>query len=170
MLVNDKRGSIKLLADALIKLHENTTLCNKCGVITEKNNNPCKICTNTRRNNGLICIVETSEELFKIESSKLYDGKYHVLMGKLSPITGIGLNDLRINELLKILNEEEINEIIFSLDNDVESIATMNYLKELLESYEIKLTCINNNLFNGDGLEYIDSDLLGEALVKRLLI
>ena len=168
MLANDKKGTVKLLSDTLKKLDENIIFCEICGIITDKNNNPCLICSDPSRMNGVICVVETSEEVYKIESSKSFNGRYHVLTGKISPLSGYGVNDLRINELIKRINSENINEIIFALDEDIESMATINYLAEQLADYKIKLTRINSNLFNEYSIEYVNTDLLGEALIKRI--
>ena len=140
MLVQDKYDTSEILIKALQKSHEN------------------------------ICVVESSEELFKIESSKSYDGVYHVLNGKISPISGVGINDIRIKELFERISSENSKEIIFCLDDDVESAATMNYLKEKIKFLNKNVSCIDLSLLDSTPIENVDAKTLGIAISQRIRI
>ena len=170
MLVQDKYDTLETLIKALQKSHENITICNICGSITTVDCNPCEICINPKRDKNKICVVESSEELFKIESSKAYDGVYHLLNGKISPISGIGINDIRIKELYDRISLENSKEVIFCLGDDVESAATMNYLKEKIKFLNKNVSCINLSLLDSTPIEYVDAKILGIAISQRIRI
>ena len=170
MLVQDKSDTSEILIRALQKSHENITVCKICGSITTVDCNPCEICINPRRDKNKICVVESSEELFKIESSKTYDGVYHVLNGKISPISGVGINDLRIKELFDRVSSEDSKEVIFCLGDDVESAATMNYLKEKIKFLNKNVSCIDLSLLDSTPIEYVDAKTLGIAISQRIRI
>jgi recombination protein RecR len=170
MLVQDKYDTSEILIKALQKSHENITVCKICGSITTVDCNPCEICINPKRDKNKICVVESSEELFKIESSKAYDGVYHVLNGKISPISGVGINDIRIKELFERISSENSKEIIFCLDDDVESAATMNYLKEKIKFLNKNVSCIDLSLLDSTPIEYVDAKTLGIAISQRIRI
>tara|TARA_B100000925_G_scaffold291711_1_gene280920 strand:- start:1480 stop:2076 length:597 start_codon:yes stop_codon:yes gene_type:complete len=167
MLVQDKFGTAKVLARALQKLNEDIEFCSICGVITNIDNNPCSICNNKKRDFTKLCIVESSEELFKIEASKLYDGIYHVLNGKISPISGISINDIRIKELFDRIYSSDIKEVIFCLGDDVESAATVSYLKEKIKPLGKLISCIDLSVLNGAPIEYLEAKTLGKAIAQR---
>jgi len=167
MLVNDKYDTLEILIKALQKTYENITFCKICASITTVDCNPCEICINPKRDKNKICVVESSEELFKIESSKVFDGVYHVLNGKISPISGINVNDLRIKELFERIFVKESKEIIFCFGDDVESAATMSYLKEKIKLKDKYVSCIDLTLLNSTPLEYLDAKTLGKAIIQR---
>ncbi len=170
MLVQDKSDTSEILIRALQKSHENITVCKICGSITTVDCNPCEICINPKRDKNKICVVESSEELFKIESSKAYDGVYHVLNGKISPISGVGINDIRIKELYDRISLENSKEVIFCLGDDVESAATMNYLKEKIKFLNKNISCIDLSLLDSTPIEYVDAKTLGVAISQRIRI
>lgn len=170
MLVQDKYDTLETLIKALQKSHENITICKICGSITTVDCNPCEICINPKRDKNKICVVESSEELFKIESSKAYDGVYHLLNGKISPISGVGINDIRIKELYDRISLENSKEVIFCLGDDVESAATMNYLKEKIKFLNKNVSCINLSLLDSTPIEYVDAKTLGIAISQRIRI
>ena len=170
MLVQDKYDTLETLIKALQKSHENITICNICGSITTVDCNPCEICINPKRDKNKICVVESSEELFKIESSKAYDGVYHLLNGKISPISGVGINDIRIKELYDRISLENSKEVIFCLGDDVESAATMNYLKEKIKFLNKNVSCIDLSLLDSTPIEYVDAKTLGVAISQRIRI
>ena len=168
MLVQDKLGTAKVLAKALQKLNEDVSICSTCGLIVSEDNNPCEyICNNQKRDLSKLCIIESSEEFFKIELSKMYDGIYHVLNGKISPISGISINDLRIKELFDRIYPSDIKEIIFCLGDDVESAATVSYLKEKIKPLGKLISCIDLSVLNGAPIEYLEAKTLGKAIVQR---
>ncbi len=170
MLVQDKYDTLETLIKALQKSHENITICKICGSITTVDCNPCEICINPKRDKNKICVVESSEELFKIESSKAYDGVYHLLNGKISPISGVGINDIRIKELYDRISLENSKEVIFCLGDDVESAATMNYLKEKIKFLNKNVSCIDLSLLDSTPIEYVDAKTLGVAISQRIRI
>ena len=168
MLVQDKFGTAKVLARALQKLNEDVSICSICGLITSEDNNPCEyICNNQKRDLSKLCIIESSEEFFKIELSKMYDGIYHVLNGKISPISGISINDIRIKELFDRIYSNDIKEIIFCLGDDVESAATVSYLKEKIKPLGKLISCIDLSVLDGAPIEYLEAKTLGKAIVQR---
>lgn len=168
MLVQDKFGTAKVLIKALQKLNEDVSICSTCGLITSEDNNPCEyICNNQKRDLSKLCIIESSEEFFKIELSKMYDGIYHVLNGKISPISGISINDIRIKELFDRIYPSDIKEIIFCLGDDVESAATVSYLKEKIKPLGKLISCIDLSVLDGAPIEYLEAKTLGKAIVQR---
>ena len=168
MLVQDKFGTAKVLTKALQKLNEDVSICSTCGLITSEDNNPCEyICNNQKRDLSKLCIIESSEEFFKIELSKMYDGIYHVLNGKISPISGISINDIRIKELFDRIYPSDIKEIIFCLGDDVESAATVSYLKEKIKPLGKLISRIDLSVLNGAPIEYLEAKTLGKAIVQR---
>ena len=168
MLVQDKFGTAKVLIKALQKLNEDVSICSTCGLITSEDNNPCEyICNNQKRDLSKLCIIESSEEFFKIELSKMYDGIYHVLNGKISPISGISINDIRIKELFDRIYSSDIKEIIFCLGDDVESAATVSYLKEKIKPLGKLISCIDLSVLDGAPIEYLEAKTLGKAIVQR---
>ena len=168
MLVQDKLGTSKVLAKALQKLNEDVSICSICGLITSEDNNPCEyICNNQKRDLSKLCIIESSEEFFKIELSKMYDGIYHVLNGKISPISGISINDIRIKELFDRIYPSDIKEIIFCLGDDVESAATVSYLKEKIKPLGKLISCIDLSVLDGAPIEYLEAKTLGKAIAQR---
>tara|TARA_B100002019_G_scaffold285321_1_gene294144 strand:- start:111 stop:710 length:600 start_codon:yes stop_codon:yes gene_type:complete len=168
MLVQDKLGTAKVLAKALQKLNEDVSICSTCGLIVSEDNNPCEyICNNQKRDLSKLCIIESSEDFFKIELSKMYDGIYHVLNGKISPISGISINDIRIKELFDRIYHGNVNEIIFCLGDDVESAATVSYLKEKIKPLGKLTSCIDLSVLNGAPIEYLEAKTLGKAIVQR---
>lgn len=128
---------------------------------------PCEICSDSRRDHSLICVVETPQDVLAIERSGDYHGLYHVLQGALSPLDGIGVDDLRIKELLHRLQDTTVQEIIIATDPDVEGEATALYLARLLKTAGIKVTRIARGLPMGGDIEYADEATLAGAVANR---
>ncbi|MGE1062026.1 recombination mediator RecR [Megasphaera paucivorans] len=128
---------------------------------------PCPICSDDRRDHGVICVVETPQDVSAIERSGDYHGLYHVLQGALSPLDGIGVEDLRIKELLQRLQNTEVQEIILATDPDVEGEATALYLARLLKATGIRVTRIARGLPMGGDIEYADEATLAGAVANR---
>lgn len=128
---------------------------------------PCPICSDDRRDHGVICVVETPQDVSAIERSGDYHGLYHVLQGALSPLDGIGVEDLRIKELLQRLQNTEVQEIILATDPDVEGEATALYLAHLLKATGIRVTRIARGLPMGGDIEYADEATLAGAVANR---
>jgi recombination protein RecR len=164
-LVQTETGVVKNLADTIVTARERIQFCETCGALTEKS--PCAICTDTRREGSLLCVVERAVDILSIEKSGTYRGKFHVLGGKISPLDGVEPEDLRITELEKRLVAEPIKEIVIALGTDVEGDATSNYLAKRLARPELKITRIAYGLPAGSGLEYADELTLSRALEGR---
>ena len=168
MLVEDQRGLTKILANALLDVEDNIVCCKKCNGITERSKNPCELCRKERPESYVICVVESPSDIIMIEETGSYEGRYHALLGKLSPINGIGIADLHIKSLLERINEENITEVLIALGSDVESEATANYLWELLEPRGIKITRMAQGIPRGSAIEYSDTSTLSDAIRGRI--
>jgi recombination protein RecR len=164
-LVQADPGSVRQLAEALLAARERIRSCSTCGALTEQV--PCTICSDHRRDASLICVVERAVDIFSIEKSGSYRGKFHVLGGKISPLNGVGPEDLRIGELEMRLTAEPIREIVLALGTDVEGDATSFYLAKRLSGKNVKVTRIAHGLPAGSGLEFADELTLTRALEGR---
>ena len=155
----------KNLAKAIVEVREKIFFCSVCGNMTEED--PCQICRNPHRNKKLICVVEEAKDIWSVEKIGTYNGVYHVLMGALSPLDGIGPEKLRIQELLRRVQEDEAEEVIIATDPNVEGDATALYLSRLLKPLDVTVTRIASGLPVGGDLEYADSVTLSKALMGR---
>src|SRR5215468_4499182 len=164
-LVQAESGSVKELAQAILSARERVGFCGICGALTESS--PCAICSDSRRDTSLLCLVERPVDILSIEKSGTFRGKYHVLGGKISPLNGVEPEDLRISELETRLNKEPIQEIVIALSTDVEGDATGFYLAKRLARSGLKITRIAHGLPAGTGLEFADEITLGHALEGR---
>jgi recombination protein RecR len=164
-LVQAEAGSVKQLADAIVQARTRIHFCSTCGALTEKS--PCEICGDPRRDASLVCVVEQPVDIFSIEKSGTYRGKFHVLGGKLSPLDGVEPDDLRIADLEKRLAHEPIKEIVIALGTDVEGDATGFYLAKRLARPGLKISRIAHGLPAGTGLEFADELTLSRALEGR---
>jgi recombination protein RecR len=155
------------LADALIQLKKSVSRCSVCGTITD--DDPCAICTNLKRKNGVICVVEEFQDVDIIERTNEFRGRYHVLGGTISPLENIGPDDIRVKELLeRLANEEEpIDEVILALNPDSEGEATSYYVNKLLLNYDVNVTRIAYGIPMGTELEFIDEATLSRAFASR---
>jgi recombination protein RecR len=164
-LVQSEPGAVRQLADALLKARERIRFCPVCGALTEQT--PCAICSDPRRDPGLLCVVERPVDILSVEKAGTYRGKYHVLGGKLSPLNGIEPADLRLGELEARLATEPVREIIIALPSDVEGDATSFYLAGALSAKPVSVTRIAHGLPAGSGLEFADELTLSRALEGR---
>ena len=153
------------LATALESLKSSTQLCSVCFNITE--DDPCHICSDEGRDMRLLCVVEEPLDVVAVERSRAFEGRYHVLHGAISPVEGVGPDDLKIAELLRRLNTEQISELILATNATLEGDATALYLQRRLATMEIKLTRLARGLPVGGDLEYTDEITLGRALEGR---
>jgi recombination protein RecR len=164
-LVQAEAGESKQLAEAVLKARETIHFCTTCGALTEKS--PCSLCDDPRRDGLLLCLVERAVDVLSIEKSGTFHGKFHVLGGRISPLDGVGPDDLRIAQLEQRLKSEPIREIVIALGTDVEGDATSNYLARRLAKPGLKITRIAHGLPAGTGLEYADELTLSRALEGR---
>ncbi|KPJ85144.1 MAG: recombination protein RecR [Spirochaetes bacterium DG_61] len=164
-ILKDSRENVTRLAEALLDVKTKMRFCRICANITE--GEECEICVNPHRNHRLICVVEEPKDIWAIEKSGGFSGIYHVLMGVLSPLDGIGPENLRIRELLSRVQGTQVDEIIIATDPNVEGDATAIYLSKLLKPLGVNVTRIASGLPAGGDLEYADSLTLSKALAGR---
>lgn len=155
------------LAEALLALKSSTAFCKVCFNITSATQEVCDVCGNPKRANGSICVVEEPLDVIAIESTAAFSGRYHVLHGVLSPIEGIGPENLRIRELLERLRTEAVTEIILATNPSMEGDATALFLKQQLAPLGMRLTRLARGLPAGGDLEYADQSTLLRALAGR---
>lgn len=166
-LLKVPKEEVLALADALLKLKEKTRFCSVCFNITEKE--ICDFCANENRDPTIICVVEEPNDVLALEKTGHYKGLYHVLGGSLSPLEGIGPDDLKIEELMKRLNPE-VKEIIIATNPDAEGETTSLYLAKLLKARNVKVTRIAQGIPAGGDLEYADDITLTRALDGRTIL
>ncbi len=154
------------LSVALQELKEKTRFCSICFNITEEE--PCLICQDDTRDKRLLCVVEEPLDLLALERARAYSGQYHVLHGAISPIEGIGPEDLRIDELVKRVSEGDFDEIILATNPTLEGESTALYLKRRLADTGVRMTGLARGLSVGGDLEYTDEITLGRALDGRV--
>lgn len=158
----------KALADAIMEAKEKIGFCNTCFNLSDTN--PCAICAAERRDHGTICVVEQPQDVAAMERMHDYKGVYHVLHGALSPLEGIGPENLRIRELLHRLSDETVQEVIMATNPNVEGEATAMYIARLLKPLGVKVTRIAHGLPVGGDLEYADEVTLAKAMENRVEI
>lgn len=156
---------VRELAAALVAVKERIVYCRTCFNVTDED--PCRICTDPTRDARLLCVVEEPNDLLAMERTGEYRGRYHVLLGALSPLDGIGPEDLKIRELLARLEGGETTEVILATNPNVEGEATALYLARLLKPLGLKVTRIARGLPVGGDLEYADQVTLSKALEGR---
>ncbi len=164
-LLRTDRREVEALAGALSALHEATHFCSQCFGFTDAD--PCRLCADPGRSDEVICVVEEPADLVAIERSGQFRGRYHVLHGTLSPLDGVGPEDLRIAELVRRVGRGGVREVIVATNPTVEGEATAIYIAQLLKPLGIKVTRIARGLPAGGDVEYADSVTLGQALEGR---
>jgi recombination protein RecR len=152
-------------AKALVSVKRNLHYCSICCNITDVD--PCRICQDKTRDPSVICVVQEAKDLVAMERTKEYDGQYHVLQGAISPMDGVGPEDIRIPELLKRLTDDRVKELILATNPNIEGEATAMYLSRLVKPFGIKVTRIAHGLPVGGDLEYADEVTLSKALEGR---
>ena len=164
LLERDRHGARKL-SHALNQAAENVGHCQSCRILTEYD--LCDICQSVKRDRHTLCVVETPSDVYAIEQSGSFKGLYFVLMGHLSPLDGIGPQELHLDTLKQRVQSEEITEVILATNATVEGEATAHYLVEMLKPFTNKITRIAHGVPLGGELEYIDSSTLGHAFNGR---
>ena len=155
----------RALAEAILDVKERITFCSACQNVTDTN--PCRICASDRRDRSIICVVEEPLDILALERSGSYQGLYHVLHGAISPMDGIGPEDLKIGELLSRLRSGEVTEVILATNPNLEGEATSMYLTRLLRPLGVKVTRLARGLPVGGDLEYADDVTLTRAIEGR---
>jgi recombination protein RecR len=156
---------VRELADSLLSVKSHIVHCRRCFNVTDTD--PCRICADPARDGRLLCVVEEPNDLLALERTGEFRGRYHVLLGALSPLDGIGPEDLKMRELLQRLEQEPAEEVILATNPNVEGEATAIYLAKLLRPFGMRLTRIARGLPVGGDLEYADQVTLSKALEGR---
>lgn len=164
LLERDRNGA-RRLSHALHQAAEEVGHCQTCRILTEYEQ--CELCQSPRRDRQTLCIVETPSDVYAIEQSGSYQGRYFVLMGHLSPLDGIGPQELYLDKLKQRVKHEDINEVILATNATVEGEATAHYIMEMLKPFTNKITRIAHGVPLGGELEYIDGSTLGHAINGR---
>jgi recombination protein RecR len=154
------------LGNSIIRMREDIVFCKKCNNISDEA--LCDICSNHKRDENLLCIIENTQDVIAVENTSQYNGLYHVLGGVISPIEGIGPNDLTISGLIERVNKEDIKEIILALPATVEGDTTAYYIYKLVKEFGVKVTTIAKGVSIGEELEYADEITLGRSIINRL--
>ena len=165
-LLKQEKSSVERFGDSFIQLIQNISYCTSCFSIADSQ--LCEVCSDKKREQTTICIVEDVRVMMAIENTMQFKGIYHVLGGLISPIDGIGPNDLRIEELIKKVEKGNINEVIFALSTTMEGDTTNYYLFRRLKDSGVKISSIARGIAIGDDLEYTDELTLGTALSSRM--
>ncbi len=155
----------RLLAEAILSVKQKVTLCSICFNVTESD--PCLICRSDHRDRSKICIVEQPQDILALEHTKIYSGLYHVLHGAISPTEGVGTGDIKINELMRRLQDGSIDEVILATNTNLEGEQTAMYLNKLISPLGIQVTRLARGLPFGSELEYADDVTLTRALEGR---
>lgn len=169
-LLKREETQTQLLADALIAMRTKTTFCRKCHNISD--DELCQICSSPRRDQNIICVVEDTRDVLAIENTAQYRGLYHVLGGIISPLMGVGPNDLYIDSLLKRIEQadenEKVQEVILALSPTMEGDTTAFYMQKKLKTYPVKISTIARGIPIGGDLEYTDEVTLGRSILSRI--
>ena len=164
-MIRMPRDDAEELAVAVLAVKDRIVLCAVCQNITERS--PCLICTDPNRDRTQICVVEEPLDTLAVERARVFTGRYHVLHGSISPVNGIGADDLKIRELLARLKDESVTEVILATNPTLEGEATSMYLHRLIAPLGIRVTRLARGLSSGSDLEYADDTTLAHALQGR---
>lgn len=155
------------LASALVELKEQTRFCSVCFNITDVQSDPCPVCADPTRQTGVLCVVEEPLDVLAIERTREFKGRYHVLNGVISPVEGVGPEDLKIHELVERLKREPIKEVILATNISLEGEATAMYVQKQVAALGVRVTRLARGLPVGGDLEYADETTLARALQGR---
>ncbi|MCK9627358.1 MAG: recombination mediator RecR [Bacteroidales bacterium] len=164
-LLKQPKDNVERFGQSIIKLSKETKFCKNCSMISD--NDICDICSDTKRDSSIICVVENVRDVISIENTMQYNGLYHVLGGIISPMDGIGPSDLTVDQLLKRAEKEEVKEVLIVLSTTMEGETTSFYLYKLLSKFNIKISTIARGIGFGDELEYTDEITLGRSIQNR---
>jgi recombination protein RecR len=164
-ILRSSPSEAQALARAILDVKEKIHLCSVCFNLTDED--PCRICQDENRNREVLCVVEGPNDLIAIENTGAFNGRYHVLHGTISPLDGVGPEDIKIRELMERLQREEVGEVILATNPTVEGGATALYLTELIKPLGVKVTRIAYGIPMGGEIEYSDGMTLSKALEGR---
>jgi len=160
------KSSTNQLANSLINFREKIKFCKSCNNLSDSI--ICDICSNDKRDKQTLCVVQDIRDVIAVENTQQFKGYYHVLGGVISPIDGVGPQDLNVDSLIEKVKKEEIKEIIFALSSTMEAETTIFYLYKLLLKYKVVISVIAKGISVGDELEYTDEITLGRSIMKRV--
>jgi len=166
-LASEPERLIAPLIQALETTREQVRFCSRCGTVTEIGCDPCRLCTDVARDGRKLCVVEDPADVLAIEATGTFRGRYHALMGRISPMRGDGPNDIRLRELVRRVREEGIDEVVLALNTDLESEATAGLIAGLLRERGARVTRLAYGIPAGSGIRYADSVTLERALAGR---
>ena len=167
-ILKSNKESVDNLVKSIQDLKTRLRFCNRCFNLSEEE--LCDICKNPKRDQSVICVVEEASDVIAIEKTNEYFGLYHILGGVLSPLSGVGADSLKIKELIKRFETEEINEVILALNPDTEGETTALYLAKLIKPLGIKVSRIARGLPIGGDLEFADEATIGRAVLGRIVL
>jgi len=167
-LLQRNRNGAKNLSEKISNALEQLMHCELCNNFSEEPK--CSICLSDKRDVSTICVVEMPTDLLMLEETHSYDGLYFILMGRLSPLDGVGPNDIHLNKLINRIKNSKIKELILATNFTVEGNATAQYIKELFKDVDIKTSRIARGLPMGGEIEYVDSGTLAQAIIERKAI
>lgn len=165
-LLRQDNATVEAFGQAVVTLKREVKYCKVCHNISDTE--VCRICGNPRRDAGTLCVVENIRDVMAVESTQQFNGLYHVLGGVISPMDGVGPNDLNISSLVERVERGEVNEIILALSSTMEGDTTNFYIYRKLEKLGVKLSVIARGISIGDELEYADEVTLGRSIVNRI--
>jgi recombination protein RecR len=159
-------GEVKIFSDTILQMREGIHFCTRCHNIADKT--VCNICADRARDLSIICVVETIRDVIAIESTQQFNGLYHVLGGIISPLDGIGPDQLEIDSLVKRINEEKTEELIFALSPNIQGDTTIYYISKKIGNLPVKITTIARGIAFGGELEYADEMTLARSISNRM--
>ncbi|MBT3301663.1 MAG: recombination protein RecR [Bacteroidetes bacterium] len=164
-LLKQEEEDVKKLGELVLRMKTDIQFCQKCHTISD--NKLCHICSDNNRESNVICIIEDHRDLIAIENTKQFNGLYHVLGGVVSPIDGIGPEDLKIDSFVDRVRKDKPKEVVFALRATMEGDTTMYYISNLLKELNIKVSAISRGISIGGELEFADEVTLGRSIVNR---
>ena len=164
-ILRSSEEDAKALSESIREVKNKIRFCSNCFGLSEAT--PCRICLNNNRDHTIVCVVEQPSDLAALEKSGAFKGVYHVLHGALSPMNGIGPDDLRVRELIERVMQGEIKEVALATNTNVEGEATASYLAQLLKGYPVRVTRIATGVPVGGDLKYLDEVTLRRAMERR---
>lgn len=165
-LLRKDESEAKALGESIIEMRQNISYCSRCHNISEEET--CPICSDTRRDESIVCVVENVKDVITIESTHQHQGLYHVLGGLISPLDGIGPSDIEIESLVERVHKENIEEVILALSPTIEGDTTNFYIFRKLSGLPVKVTMLARGLSVGNELEYTDELTLGKSIQNRI--
>lgn len=167
-LVKQESGDVRRFSESVSMMREEIKFCTRCHNISDTET--CNICSNPSRKRDLLCVVENIRDVIAIESTQQFNGRYHVLGGIISPLDGIGPEQLTIDSLVRRVKDEAITEIIFALNANIQGDTTIYYISKKLRSSPVKITTIARGIAFGGELEYADEMTLAKSISNRIAV